>query len=124
MSAGRRYILGLLLLATAAAGLMALLAGGAERWLALGVAVLVQGPLGWWVVQSVGKPRFLAVWVTGMLVRLAVVGVAGIVIVPLMHLRPAAMLVPLALLLTVFVLLEGVVLMGQHSVQHSRVGIR
>ena len=72
----------------------------------------------------VGKPRFLAVWVTGMLVRLALVGVAGIVIVPLMHLRPAAMLVPLALLLTVFVLLEGVVLMGQHSVQHSRVGIR
>jgi hypothetical protein len=124
VSAGRRYTLGLLLVAGAAAALIAVLQAGREGWLALGLAVLVQAPLGWWLVESVGKPRFLGVWVTGMLGRLAVVGIAGLAIVPLMHLRPAAMLVPLVLLLTVFVLLEGVVLMGQHSVQHPRVEIR
>ena len=124
MSAGRRYALGLAAVTVAAAGLIALLGGGAERWLALAMAAVVQGPLGWWVVESVGKPRFLAVWVTGMLVRLALVGVAGLVIVPLAQLHAAAMLVPLVLLLVVLVLLEGVVLMGQHSVQHSRVEIR
>lgn len=124
MSAGLRYALALLLVAAVAAALIALLAGGREGWLALGLAAVVQAPLGWWLVESVGKPRFLGVWVTGMLARLALVGVMGLGIVPLLHLRAAAVLVPLVLLLTVFVLLEGVVLMGQHSVQHSRVEIR
>lgn len=113
MSAGRRYLVGLVLAGGAAAAVIALLDGGRERWLALGIALAVQGPFGWLVVESVGKPKFLAVWVTGMLGRLALVGLAGLVIVPAMHLRPAAVLVPLVLLLTVFVLLEGVVLMGR-----------
>ena len=113
MSAGRRYIVGLLLVAGAAAAVIALLHGGHERWVALGLALAVQGPLGWLVVESVGKPQFLALWVTGMLGRLAVVGAAALAIVPAMHLRPAAVLVPMVLLITVFVLLEGVVLMGR-----------
>ena len=113
MSPGRRYLIGLLLLAGASAALIALLHGGRERWVALGLALAVQGPLGWLVVESVGKPKFLAVWVTGMLCRLALLGLAWVAIVPAMHLRPAAVLLPLVLLLTVFVLLEGVVLMGR-----------
>jgi hypothetical protein len=48
-----------------------------------------------------------------MLVRLALVGVTAVVVVPLLHLRPAAVLLPLVLLLMVFVLLEGLVLMGR-----------
>jgi hypothetical protein len=113
VSAGRRYLVGLLLVAAGSAAFIALLHGGRERWVALGLALAVQGPFGWLVVESVGKEGFLAVWVTGMLGRLALVGLAGLVIVPAMHLRPAAVLVPLVLLLTVFVLLEGVVLMGR-----------
>jgi hypothetical protein len=113
VTAGRRYVLGLVLVTAAAAGLIALLARGAEWWVALGVAVVVQGPFGWLVVESVGKPRFLAVWTAGMLVRLALVGVTAVVVVPLLHLRPAAVLLPMVLLLMVFVLLEGLVLMGR-----------
>jgi hypothetical protein len=68
----------------------------------------------------VGRPAFLLVWVLGMLGRLALIGGAGFVLVPALGLRAEGLLVPLALLLMVFVLLEGVVLM----VQHSRVEIR
>ena len=119
MSVGRRYVTGLLALAAAATGLAALLPGSLRpaAFTAVGLALLVQAPLGWWLVESVGKPRFLGVWVAGMLARLALVGLAGLVLVPALGLRADAVLLPLALLLLVFVLLEGIVLMGPHSIE-------
>jgi hypothetical protein len=121
VTASGRYAAGVTATSGMAAAVIALVPGaGTEAWLALALALAVQVPLGIWLVGSVGRPGFLAVWVTGMLGRLALVGVAGLVLVPALALRAGPLLVPLALLLMVFLLLEGAVLM----VQHSRVEIR
>lgn len=122
MTAGRRYALGLVLVALLDAAVTALLPGAIRReaWLALVLALVVQAPLGWWLVESVGTSRMPAVWVVGMLARLGLVAVAGLVLVPALGLRAEGLLIPLALLLMVFVLLEGVVLMVQHSRVETR----
>ena len=121
MTPGARYAAGVAGTAAVAAAIIAALPGaGREAWLALALALAIQVPLGVWLVGSVGRPSFLAAWVAGMLGRLVLVGVAGLAVVPALGLRAAGLLVPLALLLMVFVLLEGVVLM----MQHSRVGMR
>ena len=122
MTAGRRYAVGLLLTALVAAGVTVLLPAAVRREarIALLLALAVQVPLGWWLVESVGTSRMPAVWVAGMLARLGLVALAGLVLVPALGLRADGMLVPLALLLMVFVLLEGVVLMMQHSRVESR----
>ncbi len=123
MSPGRRYAAGMGGIAGLSALAINLAVPAASRsgpWLALGLALLVQGPLGWWLVDAVGSSRLHAVWVGGMLARLALVGVTGLVIVPLAGYSPAGVLIPLVALLLAFVLLEGGVLM----VQQSRMGIR
>jgi hypothetical protein len=122
MTAGRRYALGLALVALPGAGVTVLLPHVVRRegWLALVLALVVQAPLGWWLVESVGTSRMPAVWVVGMLARLALVALAGLVLVPALGLRAEGLLIPLALLLMVFVLLEGVVLMVQHSRVETR----
>jgi hypothetical protein len=122
MTAGRRYALGLTVVALLGAAVTLLLpeAGRREARVALLLALAVQAPLGWWLVESVGTPRFLAVWVMGMLARLGLVGLAGLVLVPALGVRAEGLLIPLALLLMAFVLLEGVVLMVQHSRVETR----
>ena len=87
---------------------------------ALLAAVVLQAPLGWWLIETIGTPRFLGAWMAGMLARLGLVGVMGLIVVPAAGMRPEAVLVPLVAWLMVFVVLEGVVLM----IQHSRVEIR
>lgn len=122
MTAGRRYALGLGLVALGAAAVTVLLPDGVRREarLALVLALVVQAPLGWWLVESVGTSRMPAVWVVGMLTRLGLVALAALVLVPALGLRAEGLLIPLALLLMVFVLLEGVVLMVQHSRVETR----
>jgi hypothetical protein len=122
MTAGRRYALGLGLVALGAAAVTVLLPDGVRREarLALVLALVVQAPLGWWLVESVGTSRMPAVWVVGMLTRLGLVALAAMVLVPALGLRAEGLLIPLALLLMVFVLLEGVVLMVQHSRVETR----
>ena len=46
---------------------------GGAGWGGGGVGLVLQTPLGWWAIQSIGTERFMAVWTLGMLVRLAVV---------------------------------------------------
>jgi heme A synthase len=48
----------------------------------VGLGLLVQAPLGWWTVRSVGTERFQVVWVLGMVIRLALVALVGLVLVP------------------------------------------
>ena len=122
MTAGRRYALGLLLVALLAAAVTVLLPAVVRREarFALLLALVVQVPLGWWLVETVGTSRMPAVWVAGMLARLGLVALAGLALVPALGLRADGLLIPLALLLMVFVLLEGVVLMVQHSRVETR----
>ena len=123
MTAAGRYLTGVVAVAAVAGSAVGLLFPPAWRgagWLALGLALVLQAPLGLWLVASVGTARMPAVWVVGILARLLLVGVTGLVIVPWSGLDAAAVLIPLVVLLVAFVLLEGVVLM----MQQSRIGSR
>lgn len=122
MNAGSRYLLGI-----AAVGFVAVAAGAALPgpwragwWLALGITLVVQGPLGWWLVRSVGTERFFAVWVVGMLVRLAVVGLTGLVVIPALGWPAAPTLLALVGFLVVSLAVEGIV----STLQHSRAPVR
>lgn len=122
VAAGSKY-LRLLGAATAVAALAVELLPADWRQpvrVALLAAVVLQAPLGWWLVETVGTPRFLVAWTAGMLARLTLVGVMGLIVVPATGMRAEAVLLPLVTLLMAFVVLEGVVLM----IQHSRVEIR
>jgi heme A synthase len=84
VTAGQRYLAGLALataLGAATVG-MASPAVRAELAWGVGLGLLVQAPLGWWTVRSVGTERFQIVWVLGMVVRLALVAIVGLVLVP------------------------------------------
>ena len=90
MSLAFRYLL----------GVAACLGGGAvAAWVAApahragalwGVfaGVVLQAPLGWITLRAIGTDRFMLVWGVGMLVRLGAVGVAALILVPV--LGPAA----------------------------------
>ena len=122
MSGGRRYL--------AATGLFAVVAGGAgplvpERWrpgwwLALGLTLALQGPLGWWLVASLGTERFLGIWALGIFLRLLVVGVMGLVVIPALGLPAALVLLSLVGFLMASLVIEGVV----SVLQSSRVEVR
>jgi heme A synthase len=85
----------------------------------IGLALLVQGPLGWWMVKSVGTPRFVGVWVLGMLVRFGLLGIAAFLIFPLMHWQLSPGLIVLAVVLFAMLLLEGLVVWIVHSLAEA-----
>jgi hypothetical protein len=86
VTAGQRYLTGLVLVAIVGFGLVFLLPGEmASKLTAVTVGVVVQGPLGWWLVKSVGTPRFLQVWPLGILARFAVLGLVALVVFPAFH---------------------------------------
>ncbi|HSB54467.1 MAG TPA: hypothetical protein VLD58_08925 [Gemmatimonadales bacterium] len=122
MSAGARYLVGTAVIALAAMAAGAVVPGSWRPgwWLALGIALVVQAPLGWWLMRSIGTERFLAVWVLGILARLVTVGLTGLVIVPALGWPAAPALLALAGFLVASLALEGVV----SALQHSRAPVR
>jgi hypothetical protein len=110
---GRRYLLGMGALCLLFTGLVAFvpLAWRPGWWLSLGLAMAVQIPLGTWLLASLGSDRFLAVWVLGMLSRLVLIGVVGLVVLPAFHWPAAPVLITLLLLLMASLALEGLVLL-------------
>ena len=101
---------GLALAAAIGAAVLAMAPPGIRNELAGGMAVgfLMQAPLGWWHVRTLGTGRFQLVWGAGMLVRLLSVGVTALILVPVFRwqLAPAlgALLGSIAILLFVEVL--------------------
>ena len=111
MTVGRQYLAGLAAVALAGAG-ATLLVSPAERrgaWLALGVAVIVQGPVGWWLVGAIGGPRFLLAWIVGMATRIALFALFALVLVPALGLPASATLFPLVMALMALLLVEVIV---------------
>jgi mannitol-specific phosphotransferase system IIBC component len=110
VSPGSWYLAGLGFAATIGAVVLAMAAPGIRNELAGGMAVgfLVQAPLGWWHVRTLGTQRFQLVWGAGMLIRLLSVGVTALILVPVFRwqLAPAlgALLGSIAILLFVEVL--------------------
>lgn len=119
---GRRYLAAVLVVAAAGAALAALVppAERAVVWWGVVVGLVLQTPLGWWAVQSVGTDRFMAIWGLGMLVRLTVVLVAGLVVQPALGERAGAMLGAMVGVLVALLAVEGYTAYTQHSREDRR----
>jgi heme A synthase len=117
VSLGRRYLAGVALVAAGAALLTAALPGETRIAAGWGAAVglVLQAPLGWWAVRSIGADRFMSVWGLGMLVRLVAVLVAGFVVLPVLGRRAGAMLGAMVGVLVALLLVEGVTALREHS---------
>ena len=122
MTGARRYLAATTLLATLAAAVGPFVpeAWRTGWWLALGVTLVLQGPMGWWLVASLGTERFLGIWAAGIFLRLLLVGVMGLVVVPALNLPAAPVLLSLVGFLMVSLVIEGVVA----ALQSSRVEAR
>lgn len=122
MTAGKWYLAGL-----AAVGLMALLLTrllGLDHRDAAGYGILiglvVQAPLGWWTIRSIGTERFQLAWVAGMVIRLMVVAVAAVALAPEYGWDTAATLAGLVSTLLALLLVEVLIAVREQSRIKSR----
>jgi len=111
MTLGRRYLVGVIAVAAAALFLSFVLPRDARTgvWLATALALIVQGPLGWWVVRAIGTERLQLVWAVGIAARFALVVVCGLLLAPRLGLALALLLFPLVGVLMCCVVVEAVV---------------
>jgi hypothetical protein len=117
VSPGWSYLAGVAVVAAVAAAVTAAVPGPVRAEVGWGAAVglLLQAPLGWWALRSVGTERFMAVWGLGMLVRFTVVGIAGLVVIPVLGTRAGPMLGSMVSVLVALLLVEGVTALREHS---------
>jgi hypothetical protein len=117
-----RYLAGVALVAAGGALLVALVSAADRTMAGWGVAVglILQAPLGWWALRSIGTDRVMAVWGLGMLVRLTVVVIAGLVVLPVLGRRAGAMLGAMVGVLVALLLVEGVTALREHSREDER----
>jgi hypothetical protein len=110
------------MVAAGGAAMTALGPAGDRMTVGWGVLVgqVLQTPLGWWAIRSIGTDRFMAVWGLGMLVRLAVVLVAGLVVLPVLGGRAGLMLGAMVGVLVALLLVEGVTALREHSREDER----
>jgi len=80
----------------------------------------LQGPLGWWLVASLGTERFFGIWAFGIFLRLLLVGIMGLVVIPALGLPAAPVLLTLVGFLMASLGVEGVV----SVLQSARVEVR
>ena len=116
MTAGGRYASGLLVVAAIGVGVVLSVLPHVRREVAwgVGVALLVQAPLGWWTVKSIGTDRFQLVWVLGMVIRLALVAVAGLILVPELRWELVATLGALVATMLVLLVVEVLAVLGKN----------
>jgi hypothetical protein len=115
--AARRYLIGFALVGTVGAGLA--LASGPDlrdevAWGVL-LGLLVQAPLGWWTLRSIGTEGFQLVWVAGMVIRLAIVAITALILVPAFGWRMVPVLGGLVATLLALLLVEVVTALREHS---------
>jgi hypothetical protein len=110
-----------------AAGLLAVLIAVAvepavRREVVWGIATgfLVQVPLGWWTLRSIGSERFQLAWVAGMLGRLALVAIAGLVVIPALGWQMGPALGTLVGTALALLLVEAVTALREHSGINAR----
>jgi hypothetical protein len=109
MSSAGRYGLGYAI--TASLGAVAVLGTPPTLRREVGYGVLIglvlQGPLGWWVVSALGTERFTLVWGIGILIRFAVLGLVAFVAVPLMGWAGGPVLLALVVTLVALLAVES-----------------
>jgi hypothetical protein len=117
MTALRRYLTGLA--ATGALGILVTRLGrpSLREEIAAGVviALLVQAPLGWWTLRSIGTEKFQLVWIGGMLLRLVLVGLAAVLLSRQYYWQADAFLMALVVTLLILLLVEAVTAAQEHS---------
>jgi hypothetical protein len=77
--------------------------------------LLLQAPLGWWTLRSIGTEKFQLVWVGGMIIRLLVVAFAALVLAPIYRWQTGAMLLTLVATVLLLLLVEAVTAVREHS---------
>ena len=119
MTPGRRYLVGVSAVAAAALLLSFVLPPEARTgvWLATALALLVQGPLGWWLVHAIGTERLQLVWAVGIAARFALVAAGGLLVAPKLGLALAPLLFALVGVLMCCVVVEAVVVRSATEVR-------
>src|SRR5216117_3897560 len=112
MTVWRRYLLGVSAVAAAALLLSFVVPPDARAglWVATLLALIVQAPLGWWLVRALGTERFHLIWAIGIAARFALFAAAGFVVAPRFGLALAPLLFALWGVLMCCMVVEAVVL--------------
>ncbi|MDQ3137000.1 MAG: hypothetical protein M3Q93_05375 [Gemmatimonadota bacterium] len=122
MTLARRYLSGVAGVAALGAVVTSALPPSDRAAAGWGAAVglVLQTPLGWWAVRSIGTDRFMGVWGLGMLARFATVFVVGFLAFPVLGPRAGAMLGAMVAVLVALLLVEGATALKEHSREHER----
>ncbi|HEX6614717.1 MAG TPA: hypothetical protein VF046_00285 [Gemmatimonadales bacterium] len=117
MTPAFRYLAGVSLVVAAAAVTLVAVPEADRAPVGWGVLIglVLQAPLGWWTLRSLGAERFTFVWALGMLARFAAVGIAALAALPLLGSRAAPMLLAMVGVLVALLLVEGVTAVREHS---------
>src|SRR5215216_6448184 len=86
----------------------------------IAIGLVLQTPLGWWAIRSIGTDRFMAVWGLGMLVRLTVVAVVAFAVLPVLGRRAGSLLGSMVGVLVALLLVEGATALREHSREDQR----
>jgi heme A synthase len=124
VSLGRRYLAGVGLVAAGAAVVVVTLSESSRGPAGWGAAVglVLQVPLGWWAVRSIGTDRFMPVWGLGMLVRFTVVLLSGFIVMPALGDRSGTMLGAMVAVLVALLFVEAATALREHSRESSGEG--
>ena len=119
MTLARRYLLGVAAVGLLSAGAVLLLppAIRAEAGWGAATGLVLQAPLGWWALRSLGTEGFMLSWGLGMLVRFTVVLLAGLTVPPAIGRSAGPMLGAMVAVLVALLLVEGVTAVREHSRQ-------
>ena len=122
MTLGRRYLLGVAAVAAASAGVALVVPDSIRQDVLWGIVtgLVLQAPLGWWALRSLGTDHFMVSWGLGMLVRFTVVAVAGVAILPAAGRSPGPMLGAMVAILVALLFVEGLTAAREHSREDER----
>ncbi len=117
MTARGRYFGGLAVVAVLAALAVGQVSPTVRQEVAwgIGLGLLIQAPLGWLTVRSVGTGRFQAIWAAGMVARLALVALAGLALVPALRWQMVPTLAGLVVTILVLLVVEVLTVMWETS---------
>ncbi len=116
MTARGRYLTGLAVLAAVGILVIGRVSPGVRQEVAwgIGLGLMVQAPLGWLTIRSIGTARFQVVWALGMVVRLALVAMTGLVLVPVLRWQMAPTLTGLVGTIVVLLVVEVLTAMREN----------
>lgn len=82
------------------------------------LGLLIQAPLAWLTLRSIGTERLQLIWVLGMLIRLGALAITGLLLVPALGWQLVPTLGALLATLLALLLVEVILAARQHSGNH------